>query len=342
MRIIGNRNIIEEYFNDTSISQSALKSIVFSGEKPKKETIGLLKGSMVDILLTQEDKGFNEIYYVSNIVKFPSEAIMNIMKSYIDTYGVIMDDKNLLNIIRENDYNSRQKDENVLNTVKIKGLDYFNELVNSKNKIVISLEQFSSAVKLKQRMLSNSKTGKYFKDNDNSIIIYQVPLYFEYKGLKMKALLDGLYIDLEKKTYYIFDIKTIGMPIIRFIDNFIKFRYDFQLAFYQNAIKIVGLKNVLNYYSIDSKEDFILEDPKLVVGSFDDMSNPNVFTFTEVEQTMNGNYTSSLKCVNETIDDYIKILNNDNFDILSNEDELFISRDGIKDNKNKILIYGRF
>lgn len=73
---------------------------------------------------------------------------------------------------------------------------------------------------------------------------FQYELYFTYKGVECKGLLDAIYIDEETKTIYPYDIKTVA-SMEAFSTNYTRFGYDSQAGFYT-----IGLEQLYPGYKI--------------------------------------------------------------------------------------------
>ena len=73
-------------------------------------------------------------------------------------------------------------------------------------------------------------------------VYYQLPIYFEYRGIACKALLDMLFVfkDIDGKVLSVLlvDLKTMAGLTINFgITSFKSFRYDIQAAWYTEALR---------------------------------------------------------------------------------------------------------
>jgi hypothetical protein len=65
-------------------------------------------------------------------------------------------------------------------------------------------------------------------------------------GLKCKAKLDNIYIDLDNKIIYLNDLKTTAKPISLFKNTLEFYKYYRQIAFYKRAlIKQIKFNNLL-------------------------------------------------------------------------------------------------
>ena len=91
---------------------------------------------------------------------------------------------------------------------------------------------------------TNSRTSKYFDRNQLALateidVYYQLPIYFEYRGISCKALMDLLIVvksDGKPVSIQGFDLKTMNGKTINFLDNLKSFRYDIQAAWYTEAL----------------------------------------------------------------------------------------------------------
>lgn len=79
-------------------------------------------------------------------------------------------------------------------------------------------------------------THKYFWPEEGCEIITQVPIFFNYRNVECKSLLDGLIIDHNKKTIQPYDLKTSAWGVRNFRAAYRKFKYYTQAAFYTYAV----------------------------------------------------------------------------------------------------------
>lgn len=107
-------------------------------------------------------------------------------------------------------------------------------------------------------------------DEFNKEIFYQFPIYFEYEGVEMKALLDIVIIDHINKEVSIYDIKTIGDEVINFYKSYSRNRYDIQAVTYSEAMRYYLDKNGMFNYKI--------KPFSFVVESTVNPGNPCIFT----------------------------------------------------------------
>lgn len=116
---------------------------------------------------------------------------------------------------------------------------YFNAKNIAQGKKILSTEdlvQVENAVSSLNIVDEAKQYFSAFNRNPNIEILHQVPIYFYFKGLKMKCLLDGVKIDHENKKIVPFDLKSIGKSVYEFEDSLFQFGYYRQFSFYQYAI----------------------------------------------------------------------------------------------------------
>jgi hypothetical protein len=267
-----------------------------NSDKYYQEKDYLIIGSGVDCKLTGEDGQFDKEYYVSESDK-PGEAIMSVIqqvfddvidwynherqgiavstnysfKDFLVDQGSKLEDYKLyiLDACRSQEYCVKMKDETVIDRIlsgnskdATVGSDYFKDLCNSYGKQIISVEENAKIIEVIQSLRGNSVTAKYFDREvqaklENVNFYYQLPIYFEYEGIKCKALLD-LVIEVkdeEGNTLYVepIDLKTTSNTTLNFLSALKSFRYDIQAAWYTLALESM-------FKSIDIKSfKFIVE-----------------------------------------------------------------------------------
>lgn len=254
---------VEDYFASDAISQSKLKTLLLSPQLFNKEVKNdlyfeekehFIIGSAVDFLFTfnGDMDFFNEYYYVSHIENKPTDVVKSIIHSVFNKvinecaefniepnfkeYSFITGYKDtILNACNEHGYYNNWKDDTRINKICEEANDqYFQELVLSKGKTILSKEDLKTIISVYKSIIENEYTREYF-NAEKYEILNQVAIYFDIDGIKCKALLDRVCIDHEAKTIQIIDFKTIGDYTLNFHRQAKKFRYDVQAAFYQHA-----------------------------------------------------------------------------------------------------------
>lgn len=281
---------LTEYYNNPAVSQSQLKTLLISHKlfdslEPKlffEEKQYFIIGSAVDVLITGGNGEFDEKFYVSSLENKPSDVIKSIIqqtfhavKSTAQRINSIQDyPEILLQSCNSHNYYNNWKDETRVNKI-IEYWQYWEELKNSLNKTILSQEDYELINSIVLSLKENPYTRDYFQETISKDILYQVPIYFEYKDIQCKALLDMIIIDHENKTIQPIDIKTIGDYTKNFSNSLKRNRYDIQAAWYILA---------LEYYKIQNPQliDYEILRFKFIVESTINVGEPCVFTISNV------------------------------------------------------------
>lgn len=116
-------------------------------------------------------------------------------------------------------------------------LEYYNAIRDINGRSVLAKDEYDTVMHCKKRIEENEFTAPFFHNsNPNIELLHQHGIYFMYKDVECKALLDGLMIDHENKTIQIFDLKTTGKSIHDFPISFTQFGYHRQASFYIAAV----------------------------------------------------------------------------------------------------------
>ena len=88
-------------------------------------------------------------------------------------------------------------------------------------------------------MKNNDLTSKYVLPQKGIIRLYQVIIYFTYLGVKCKAALDAIDIDIINNTVTPIDYKTTGFRTAYFPSRIKQLKYHIQAACYSYAIELI-------------------------------------------------------------------------------------------------------
>ena len=257
---------IDKYFESECLGQSTLKPLkdgldkFLNNQKEEKELYyeekgSLIIGSAVDCILTGEEGKFDDIYYTSDIEKKPSDAEMSIINMVFDEMleeypegPYLTLDKYPGLVERSVDFHGWQKNwklETRIQKMTDAGLEYFEDLKLAIGKQVIDKTQLFTINNIVSSLRENPLTKSYFDrevyQNDPLIdVYYQLPIYFEYRGIACKALLDILFVfkDVDDKILSLMpvDLKTTFTSTLQFT-SFKTYRYDIQAAWYTQALR---------------------------------------------------------------------------------------------------------
>ena len=295
------------YFDDPAVSQSQLKALIkglgsFKNVDPDaEEPTHFIHGSALDCKLLTPSLMDRE-FYTSKLVKKPSDTMMSIARLAFSTSP----DKNIDSMIaRSHIYNAinikgyymnRRKDnftmdkrpDDVIKAVR----EYWNDLVVANGRSILSQEDSSLIDRIALSFRSHRHTAKYFYEDQNVDMITQMPIYFTYRGMACKALLDMVLVDHAARTIQVIDVKTIGESTKAFPRNAKKFRYDIQAAWYTLAISSIKSFQANSLLSINLENYTILPFKFMVESTSYPGSLPLMYTVTTADLSM-GRYGGS-------------------------------------------------
>ncbi len=260
---------IDKYFASDALSQSMLKKLLGgigpyiaaqSQENEKalyyEEKGSFVIGSAVDTILTGEEGEFEKKYHVSDITKKPSDTEMSIINWVFDDVMKLSVTKLILNLedypgsieaaITEADWYGGKPGEKRIAGLIERGKDYFNDLKLGIGKQILSATEKKLIDDIVFSLRSNSRTAKYFnrkaleKDQIGMTVYYQLPIFFYYRNIYCKALLDILFVFTDAngdvKSVHPFDLKTMNGSTLKFISSLKSWRYDIQASWYVQAL----------------------------------------------------------------------------------------------------------
>jgi len=249
---LGKKEEVEEYFEHSALSQSYLKRLckgiahIKEDEKTLyyKEKGHLVIGSAVDDRISMGTKQFNQDYYVASSNK-PSDTIMSMVQMVFDTLlqnlnevpnSTLHEYSDLvLDAAEHHKYQSRWKEETRVNKVMELGVEYFEELKEAHGKQILSPIQAMITGNIEMSWRTHKYTKDYFNESDKTIF-FQVPIYFEYRNVDCKVLLDMVIYDPQANTIQPIDFKTMAGNTTEFIGSALTFGYNFQGAFYTEGL----------------------------------------------------------------------------------------------------------
>lgn len=263
--VITPQSEIDKYFESDALSQSSLKKLLtgidsfINNQKEESELFYTEKGhfiigSAVDMLLTGEKEEFDNHYYISKLIKKPSEVEMSIIQRVLDDVKTNIEEEyqtldkypgSIQMSIEEHGWQSNWKMETKINKIIEIGSEYFEDLKKGLGKQILTSEEKKLIDDIVFSLKSNPITSKFFDRVALSraelvTVYYQLPIYFYYKGIYCKALLDMLIVIRNEKgeitSVQAFDLKTMNGNTLRFLSNLKSFRYDIQAAWYTEAL----------------------------------------------------------------------------------------------------------
>lgn len=240
---------IARYWETEALNQSSLKKLLggvdgFFEETPSNTPYFTI-GSAVDTILTGYEGQFEEEFYISSVPK-PTEAIEQILQLVYNNStdkkaGLASQEALIEEAIIANNYQPRWKMETKVAKV-LEHLAYYEEIQNMEGKKILDTESMMLVDDIVAELLSSPVSSELFKNTTahNVDIYYQLPLYWKEDGIDCKGLLDIVVVTKNEDDIatdvVIFDLKTMSDKTTRFLNNFKKFRYDIQAAWYSRGL----------------------------------------------------------------------------------------------------------
>lgn len=253
----------EEYWKSPWPDYSTLKKLednlpVFLQEKregktKEKEVKEFGMGSAVDILLTHPESFDDDVLVMDPADLLAGSKIKDIIDTMISRDIIIDDKDNIVSLCREIGYNPSYKDDTLYKTIKNKGKKYYEIARESKNKVLLSSDDYMMAMQISKAM--KKQFPEFFNEyqSKDREIVYQYKLkgvipigpYISNKdhSFTVKGMLDVVVIDHKNHTIQGIDIKT--GHYYDFTYNFRKFR-----SYYQGTIYNSLLDNIANGYTV--------------------------------------------------------------------------------------------
>lgn len=279
---------IQAYRATQALHQSELKRIEHGlahykmlRDQPAPQTEGMLIGSLVDTMLLGHMDDEGELFHIIDDSKLPSESIQEIVHTIAshapDGVEELIDCEDIAReVVRASGWQTNWKDETRIAKVLEQGAEYFHELMQAQGKTIVTHAQYLRASSTVGGLLGNAITRRLFNRNllerqKDTSTTYQLPLEFEWEGIRCKALLDMLTV---RKTngldgYVVCDLKTTSGLTSKFPEAVKKYRYDLQMAFYRLA--------VTKAFGVDPRDVTC----QLVVESTTEPGSPRIYTCSQ-------------------------------------------------------------
>jgi hypothetical protein len=257
-------NSSEEYKKDPGINQSRLKMIenpgLFRNFNKQDEEDGEPEhfkfGTFVDDVLADID--VSEKYFgTSAVTKTPSDDIKKLFTKFLNSgnYSQSLDSykEPILKLCEELQIYSSYKADTKWERIKVYG-EYFDQVKNSKNKIILDSSQFFLGSYYKTVLTTDPLYKLYYTNEDHIENRTKIRISLDYLvenivpvplTILLKGELDRIHINHNLKTVTVVDDKTTA-DLYSFKNSIYKYRYDFQLGFYklllQLSLKELGLE----------------------------------------------------------------------------------------------------
>jgi hypothetical protein len=356
--IVATKEEVQEYYGSDALGQSKLKLLLGDLGSFHKEFDSsaehFMIGSAVDCILTNSLEAFNEEYYISEVDKLPSDAVIEILKlvyedvlqDYAEHLEVITGQDEplpvtsfhefvgelgnwgayILDACEKTGWQPRWGADAKLKNIVEPSSAYFLDLCLGFGKTVISQTQNNTIKSIVHSLQSNPRTASFFdrdfyEDMPDLTVYYQFPIYFEYRGVNCKALLDMVFVyrtEEGKITVVVgVDLKTMNGNTFYFPSSVRARRYDIQAAWYTLALHkhfavpdgsdvIKPFQFVVESTSYQGKPlNFIVDSSLLNMGRFGKKALTLVDTNLFTEGAQNATLQQSVLGFEDLLDLYI-------------------------------------
>lgn len=221
---------IDSYRLHPGINQSLIKSII-TGKKFDDEEVcyraNLECGNLLDLWITIPEEEWIDKLYIQDDVKIPGEKAYKAIH-YIWQNRVSTDLDENVRLLSNLDYYSNWTLEKRMETLKKDSESYWYHLAQSEGKWIIGKNEWEKASKAlaNYRLVEDQIKSQYKCYTEE----FQKDIYFSYKGLDCKQLLDIVYKNDKDEVICVVDIKyTENISYAKSIAK--KLRYEIQAAF---------------------------------------------------------------------------------------------------------------
>ena len=279
----------EAYRADSAFSYSTLSEYYRSGaksllSKEKKDTDALRFGSLVDCLITEPETLIDRFYVADNAI--PSDGVKAVVDSVFFSDGEVIDkideisDSDLLLHLDSNSYQSNWKFETRKSKIIKEGSKYFELLKNSKDKTLISVNDYTNALECVDTLKNHRFTKKWFDEDpfDNNVEhLYQLKFKTEYNGIPIRGMMDKTIVNHSEKWIQPIDLKTTGKDEVDFEKSFVQWNYWLQSCMYSEILRKI-------IYEDEYFKDFEILPFKFIVINRRNLS-PCCWTIPSVAET---------------------------------------------------------
>lgn len=278
----------KEYRDAPRESYSSLKEMTelggrfYAEREPKKfDPSGFALGNLVDEVITGDNFDASSHYTITDVksdrrsANNPMKLLNILIEEHFDkaVNGGKLDVEWLVELAQQNKLWSTFSVPVVIK--KITQSNFFEQLnlfrLEQLGKPLISEEEYQLGMMMSETLINHEYTNKYFGFTELDRH-YQTKIFFKLNGVDVKAMLDLLLIDHDKKIFYPIDLKT-GIDK-SFLRNFDQFKYNLQGSMYSASIHSI----------IETKEefkDYKVAPFKFIYISRENPTVPGIYEMTE-------------------------------------------------------------
>lgn len=223
----------DNYRSFKAVNFSLLSKVDFDPSQARqvqKETEALSFGSLFDCLMTEYDE-FNSRYIISDVNKPTAQ-----LGEFIDLYLEYKNYESAYLEMKNRNPKLRDSLERFKERVETEGNDYIKFVEKSKEKTVVSKQDYYLAETMRSALHANKFTAPYFNMDFLWETKNQLALEADIDGINYKCLVDKFLINHALKKIIPIDIKTTGEYPNAFLKSVWKYRYYLQGTLYWDII----------------------------------------------------------------------------------------------------------
>lgn len=285
---------------------------------PKVENKAYNIGTIIDALLYNREDLLQTFYFTDALI--PTDKAMPVIKEYIQslkklllpsefldkdtilkTLTVAQITEGIENILKKHNFKNNRKDKNKIST------DIWN---NYKDYIIDSLlttlpivsnKELEKCCRLKDIILNDPKSAKYFQNNEEYTNVIQEKLssilFVNNFEVTLKGVLDSLFIDEKEQTITIIDLKSTSNAK-NFHKSVIDYDYNYQMSIYAFLVET-------SWYA----EYIQMRPVNVIIDKVYERISYHQYDYELLKAYQVGNKQNDIKGWREYIDEITKFLN---------------------------------
>lgn len=219
-------------------SWSWRKRHVLGDDSDFEYTDGMRLGSASDCLIQGDEQEFKEKFFISSADKVPTPNNLKFCNCLLELYLERGEEEDMSTLCEVAYERAEIKTPGFPKFMeKFEGSDtenYFQDLVNSSGKIVLSLGEYEDVDRTVEVLKSHVNTQEIYQEVKGVEYLNQLALHYSYLGVDFKAMFDRLVIDHNNKKILPYDLK-MGWDPFNFEWTFLDLRYYIQQGVYHKA-----------------------------------------------------------------------------------------------------------
>lgn len=211
---------------------------ILAKRKAMKDSPDIKMGNLFDVLLTDADS-YESKYFEGTLTNIPTAGtqmfvfVNFLFDNRIEFPDIVENFQKSFEDLKEwNGGKVQSKFETFIDKFHKEGEEYFDHLVASNGKIIISVEEHAKVTKAVE--MASTATQFYNKGDKYT----KFPIFFEYMYKEFKAEIDEFVVDHDKKEIQLIDWKTTYDPEIFIYHHYLKLKTYIQAGLYKKGFEL--------------------------------------------------------------------------------------------------------